>query len=252
MTIKAVILAAGRGQRLGSAGQIEPKCLLRFGPRSLLQRHLAQLHALAIGDIALCVGYRADLIRRELVNLGADPRVCTVANPDFERGSMVSLWHMREHLRCGHDLLLMDADVLCDGRMLARLVRSAHRNVFLMDRHFEAGEEPVKLCLLNGQLVEFRKRPAADLGYDQCGESVGFFRFSGAMAARLAMRAEHYIQRGVLDAPYEEAIRDLVLERPGDFGCEDVTGLPWIEIDFPADLERARDKVLPRLSGRLH
>jgi choline kinase len=47
--------------------------------------------------------------------------------------------------------------------------------------------------------------------------------------------------------PYEEAIRDVLLAEPRQFGYEDVTGLPWIEIDFPEDVKRARDDILPRL-----
>ena len=33
----------------------------------------------------------------------------------------------------------------------------------------------------------------------------------------------------------------------GTFGFEDITGLPWIEIDFPEDLRRAREDIVPRL-----
>ena len=67
------------------------------------------------------------------------------------------------------------------------------------------------------------------------------------MAERLAMRTEAYVAAGRRDAPHEEAIRDLALEYPAEFHIEDVTGLPWIEIDFPEDVARARDEILPRL-----
>jgi choline kinase len=33
----------------------------------------------------------------------------------------------------------------------------------------------------------------------------------------------------------------------GRFGFEDVTSLPWTEIDFPEDISRARDEVLPQI-----
>jgi choline kinase len=41
-------------------------------------------------------------------------------------------------------------------------------------------------------------------------------------------------------------MRDVILETPA-FGLADATGLPWIEIDFPADLRRAQREILPRL-----
>ncbi len=44
-------------------------------------------------------------------------------------------------------------------------------------------------------------------------------------------------------------MRDVLLsEPPGTFGYEDITGLPWIEIDYPSDLLRAERTILPRVS----
>ena len=39
----------------------------------------------------------------------------------------------------------------------------------------------------------------------------------------------------------------LLASPPGRFGFEDITGLPWIEIDFAADMARAASEILPRL-----
>jgi len=248
--MRALLLAAGRGIRLGPLGLERPKCLLPFEGRSLLARHLECLRALGVSEIAVAVGYRADEVRAELSAAGADLRVRAVENPRYERGSVVSLWTLREALCAGGDVILMDADVLYDAAILARLVERPG-NVFLMDRDFDdTGEEAVKLCLRRGVPVEFRKRVAKDLDHDGVGESVGFFRFGEAVARALAARCAAYVDAGRLDEPYEEAIRDLVLDDPTRFRVEDVTGLPWIEIDFPDDVRRAAEEVLPRLSQR--
>ncbi len=56
------------------------------------------------------------------------------------------------------------------------------------------------------------------------------------------------MRQGRRHEPYEETIRDVLLTSPrGAFSFEDITGLPWIEIDFAADIERANDEVLPRI-----
>jgi choline kinase len=246
--MRAVILAAGVGNRLGNTHS-GPKSLLAFGGKSLLARHLDTLAALGVGHVAICVGHEADRIRGEVETLNASDRVSTILNPDYREGSVVSLWTVRRYLEAGGDVLVMDADVLYDAAVLARLVTTGVTNCFLLDRDFEAGEEPVKLCLNRGLPVEFRKRLDPGLVYDLAGESVGFFRFSEAMGQRLARRTEYYVDRGGRDQPYEEAIRDLLLETPDAFGYEDVTGMPWIEIDFPEDVARARDEILPRLAA---
>ena len=35
---------------------------------------------------------------------------------------------------------------------------------------------------------------------------------------------------------------------PEKFGFEDISGIPWIEIDFPEDIERAHREIIPKLS----
>ncbi len=60
-----------------------------------------------------------------------------------------------------------------------------------------------------------------------------------------------YVTSGRRDQPYEEPMRDVMLAEPHLFGIEDVTGMPWIEIDFPEDLATPSGRSLPLLPLRL-
>ena len=246
--MRALILAAGMGWRLGGGTSQPPKSLLVFGGRTLMERHLEVLFDLGVERVHIGVGYRADLIEAEIARLGMRGFVETVYNPDYERGNVITLWRMRERLRGADHVLLMDADVLHDHRLLRRLVDSPHENCFLVDRELEPGEEPVKLCIAGTRIVEFGKAVDPTVRYDSLGESVGFFKLSPRMAAALADQCERYVEGGRLDAYYEDALRELVLAEAGAaFGFEDVTDLPWIEIDFAADVSKAERDILPRL-----
>lgn len=244
----AIILAAGRGSRLESAHADAPKCLLRLGGRSLLERHLLLLESAGVEALTLVVGHQHEKIAAELQRLAPALAVHTIYNPDFHAGSVISLWAAREPLTNGQDILLMDADVLYDQRMLNALVNTSHANCFLFDGDYTPGDEPVKICLRGQRLVEFRKQLADDLVYDRAGESVGFFRFDPAMARRLAAKTNTYRDQNQHDAPHEEALRDLLLADPEAFGYADVSGVPWIEIDFPDDILRAKQQILPALT----
>ncbi|MFO0996775.1 MAG: phosphocholine cytidylyltransferase family protein [Alphaproteobacteria bacterium] len=244
--MKAVILAAGVGQRLAGDGDDPPKALLRFGGRTLLARHIEILRPRGVEEIVVIAGYQAERITAEIARLGAGHFTRTVFNPDFREGSVVSLWTGRDAMRWGGDVLLMDADVLYDPRIMDRLLRSAHRNCFLMDREFEPGDEPVKLCLNDGHPAEFRKKIEGH--HEVVGESVGFFRFEAGAAAEVVAAVGRYVAAARRAEPYEEPIRDVLQTAPrGRFGVEDITGLPWIEIDFPEDVRRANDTILPLL-----
>jgi choline kinase len=241
------MLAAGIGARLsGGDDRFSPKALLRFDGKSLLERHIDILRRFGVGPMTLVVGYHRAEIAAEVAALGADGFVRLVDNPDYRFGSMVSLWAARDALAAGADVLFMDADVLYHPDLIGRLVHSRHASCLLMDRDFEPGDEPVKLCLRDGAPVEFRK--VVDVAYDTVGEWPGFLRLSPATARLVAAALQDLVDAGRFELPYEEAFRRVMLAAPaGTFGVEDITGLPWIEIDFPADLERARDVVLPRL-----
>jgi len=243
---RVLILAAGQGRRLGAS--VPPKVLLDFEGSSLLTRHIRILDNCGLRDITVVIGYRAEELRAEIVHLCRlrAPGVNLVRNPSFRNGSIVSLWRACAVLRSGAPVILMDADVLYDSRLIVRLLDSPHESCFLLDRSIEPGEEPVKLCIDRGRIVDFHKRPQIE--HQWHGESVGFFRFSPAIAAELAERVDEYIAEGRTQVEYEEPIRDLLLARDGSgFGYEDISGLPWIEIDFPADVERARRVVVPQL-----
>ena len=245
--MRAVILAAGRGRRLGSAGDERPKILLRFGGRTLLQRHIEILEYCGIDDIAVVVGYRALLVRDEIKRLGRANRIRLIENPRYAEGSVVSLWSAAAAFAGGRSTLLMDGDVLYDWRLMQRLTQSDRANCLLMDRNIEPGDEPVKLCISENRIVDFHKKPQHV--HEFHGESVGFFRLSPEIGAALLAGAGGYVARGRHDQEYEEPLRDLILaSAPDVFGYEDITGLPWAEIDFPLDVARARATVLPRLS----
>ena len=239
--MKAIILAAGRGERLGEAAGGRPKCLLQFGGKTLLQRHIEHLNGLGAERIIIVTGYRHRAIEAALAEADSAAPVETIVNPDYEAGSVVSLHCACEHLGDNTDSLLMDADVLYEPAILGRLFTTRYGNCFLLDREFEPGDEPVKLCVSGATPVEFRKQPDAGIAWDFQGESVGFFRFDAGVCRRLALKARSYLDNNRREEPYEEVIRDLLMETPQLFHFEDITGQAWIEIDFPADVERAAE-----------
>ena len=243
--MKAIMLAAGVGSRLsGGDDDHPPKVLLEFGGLTLLERHVRALQGAGVAGLTLVVGYRAPDVQRALDALSLGDFVRVIENKEFRRGSVVSLWTARDALAGSGDVIFMDADVLYHPALLERLIHAEAPNCFLYDREFEPGDEPVKICLRHGRPVEFRKIVGGV--YDQIGEWVGFLKLSEAYARRLADTLDAFVAEQRLDEPMEEAVRELLQASPaGAFGICDVTDLPWIEIDFAADVAKARDVILP-------
>jgi choline kinase len=246
--MRAIILAAGLGLRLQQPEPQLPKCLLQFGGHSLLERHLHLLARAQVDEVVLVLGFQHEQVRAQLARAQAALRPQFVLNKRFELGSVLSLDSASAALTAGGDVLVMDADVLYHERIMSALVAGERPvNRILIDREFEPGAEPVKVCVRAGIPIELRKQPDPGLQYDTIGESVGFFRFSAAGARRLAQLTRDYVASGRAAMPHEEAVRDMVREAVEPFEVADITGAPWIEIDFPVDVERAEHEILPRL-----
>ncbi|MDP6174259.1 MAG: phosphocholine cytidylyltransferase family protein [Rhodospirillales bacterium] len=245
--MRAIMLAAGMGNRLsGSNPKAPPKCLLSFGGKTLLQHHIEKLRGLGVAGLSLVIGYKSDEILTELENLQALDFVQSIHNSDYERGSILSLGCANDVLGWGEDILFMDADVLYPEHFLSRLIQPEKKNCFLFDGDFTPGDEPVKICLRQGEIVDFGKQVTE--AHDAIGEWPGFLSLSANMAKALANIIGAYMERGEVDRPYEDALHDLITQNePGTFGTVDISGNPWIEIDFPEDELRARSEILPRI-----
>jgi len=243
----AYMLAAGAGSRLDPDHEAPPKVLLRFGGRSLLQRHVEILRHFDIRELVMVVGYRADQIAREVQAIGAEDFVRLVENPNYRDGSLGSLWCLSQEFAAEVPSVLMDADVLYDHRLMARLLRSRHLNCLLLDREVGEDEDPLRVCIRDEQIVDFHKQPRA--AHDWQGQWIGFIRYSPAMARLQRDKIRPYIEARNFGVIYEEPMRDLLVAAPEPFGYEDVSELPWIEIDFPEDLEEAAQRIFPLLQA---
>lgn len=239
--MRAIILAAGVGWRLRPHTNATPKCLLELGGKSLLRRYLEAFAAVGVREAVLVVGHLREQIVAEAEQAPAGVSVRFIANEQYTRGNILSLWHARSEF--DDDVLIMDADILFPREMLARLLASPQSNVMAIDERFQDTGEEQKVVCEDGWVVEVTKKIGADPRIR--GEAVGFLRLSSEAAEVLRGILEEFIETGKDSLEYEETFRELAGEVP--IGVVEVGDLPWIEIDLEEDVSRARTAVLPAL-----
>ena len=239
--MRAIVLAAGVGWRLQPFMENTHKCLLNVGGKSLLLRYLEAFRALGVPEAVFVVGHLADRIRAEASKGPDGVAVRFITNEQFTRGNILSLWQAREEFT--DDILIMDADVLFPRELLARLLAYPEPNAIALDERFEETGEEQKVLCEDGWVVEVSKKAAGDPRIR--GEAVGLLRLSADAAEVLRSILEEFIETGKDSLEYEDAIRELAAEVP--IGVVEVGDLPWVEIDFQADLARAREHVLPMI-----
>lgn len=239
--MKAILLAAGVGKRLWPITQHRPKCLIELGGRTLLLRYLEALAGVGIKQAVIVVGYKQDMIRAAAGTGRCGVEVRYLANEQYQRGSITSLWLARTEL--DDDVLIMDADVLFHRQLLRRLMESSWPTALLLDETVSQRTEECMAIVRGGRVVALSKQMPAR--YDLAGEGVGFLKVQRADTGHLVGALKVCVDRGDLDMEYEDALQEFFTR--AKVGFETIGGLPWIEIDFPEDVARAERDVLPKL-----
>ena len=237
--MRGIILAAGKGSRLnGTAGE-SPKCLVKAGGVTLVERQIRALRNAGIDDIAVVVGSRADQVRRE-----CGQGVTYVENSRYaQTNSMYSLWLARPLLFEG--FVVLNCDVLFHPVLLSDLLTSRHENALLIDYRAAdqpLGDEEMKVQVRRGQVREMSKTMSPD---DADGENLGIAKFGPSGAAELVTIMDGLVAAGGLRDWAPRAFREFAQVRP--LHAIGTRGLPWIEIDFPEDYQRAVREVLPQI-----
>lgn len=225
--IDVIVLAAGRGTRLGTG---TPKALTPLRDETLVTRQLRLLAPLrdAGARFSVVVGHRAGELARAL----CEHHVDLVDNPAYATtGTARSLLAGLSSTHALSDALWLNADVVFDPGFAHSVVDRvlSGRGSFIGVRRGVTGEEEVKYRLdAQGRISELSKEVRHGTG-----EAIGVNFVTGADRAAFARalgRAEptDYFERGV----------ELSLEL--GWSAHDLTDHFAVEVDFPADLDIAR------------
>lgn len=113
---QAVIVAGGRGSRLGAIAGAMPKPLLEVGGRPFVEHLLYELARFGIEEVLLLVGPHAAAFRRALAPLRrADLGLALISEPK-PAGTAGALWYARKRL--APRFLLLNGDSILDGNLL--------------------------------------------------------------------------------------------------------------------------------------
>jgi choline kinase len=205
---------------------------------TLIERQFTYLRACGISQLAVVVGFQAERIRRV-----CGPDVEYVENPIFaETNSLYSLWLARHLFTNG--LVVMNSDVFFHPQLLRDLLTSEYEDAMLISwgNQTKYGDEEMKVKVRGGQLLDISKTMDPN---EADGENVGIVKFGAAGATVLTKELEKLIAEGARKSWAPRAFLEFSKTRP--LHAVSTRGFPWIEIDFPDDLRRAQDEILPKI-----
>lgn len=233
--MQAVILAAGSGSRLTVISHGLPKCLIPVGEKPLIQHQLEALSDAGIGKILVIVGYKADEVRKVVGN-----QVSYIENDQYEdTNSLYSLSLASEWVK--GPFVLMNCDVLFHPEILHRIMAKGG-NALAYDSTSSFGQEQTKVAIQEGRIVDIGKDLPKELSR---GENLGIMCFNAEGSKALIASVKSLAQNGWKKSWVIEAVRSACRVVP--IKGINIAGLPWVEIDFPSDYNRAQKEVWPAI-----
>ncbi|MEP7315979.1 MAG: phosphocholine cytidylyltransferase family protein [Sphingomicrobium sp.] len=241
--MKAIILSAGQGSRLGHLTDDRPKCLIEFDGRSLLDRQLDTLDTHGIDDVVVVTGFRDDQIEKALERrraAGEGPSVRTAFNPFYKVADNLGSLFLVKHELTG-DCLVWNGDTLVSKQLMAKVVANKRAGICVtVDRKESYDDDDMKVIRdeADGRLRAIGKRIPKGVN----AESIGLLAFCDGGAERFA----DAIDRAMRTAEgttiwYLRVIHHLAQD--GDVWTFDIKGEEWGEVDFPEDVAGAEQLV---------
>ena len=230
--MKAVIIAAGRGERLGYLTSQIPKPLITLKKHSLIEYVITSCKKARINDFLIVTGYKGELIQRKLgegKKLGVNIKY--VSNSQWQNGNATSLIAAREKLQDDKNFILSMSDPIYNEALIFKALNDYNgKPMVCVDRnpvHVKNLEDATKVMV------------RVDGSVKDIGKEIGDW---------------NYIDTGVFILPsnvfkiLDETVSELsklmmmLVEARKLVAC-DVTEIPWLDVDNLQDLEYARTVV---------
>lgn len=237
--MKAVILAAGLGNRLRPRTENLPKALIEIEGKPILEYSLMALEKSGLREVVIVVGFLGDLIRERFGRDYKGLKISYITNNDYSQtGSMYSFSQVKDLIK--EDVLLLESDLLYDPRVIEAILESSRKNCMLVAKKSGSGDE-VHICVgQDFRIMKLGKKLTEK--DDAIGEMVGISKFSKGFLASVFDRAQKDYEKGDMNYHYEECVlaQSLLGEPVHAFWHSD---LIWTEVDNEDDLKRARQQV---------
>ena len=230
--MKAVIIAAGRGERMGHLTSNIPKPLITLKKHSLIEYVITSCKKAGINDFLIVTGYKGELIQRKLgegKELGVNIKY--VANSRWQKGNATSLLVAREKLEADKYFILSMSDHIYNEALIFKALNDYDgKPMVCVDRspvHVKDLEDATKVMVrLDGSVKDIGKK-IVEWNYIDTGVFILPSNVFKVLDETVSELSKHMM---------------MLIEAKQLVAC-DVTEIPWLDVDNLQDLEYARTVV---------
>lgn len=229
--MQAIIMAAGKGSRLGALTEGKPKSFVEIKGKRLIEYNLQLLRQFGVDDIIIVTGYRCEDFE-ELTRDMQDVRC--IYNPFYETMNVLGSFFMGMGV-LQDDFIYLHADTLCEPAIFEKMLHTK-ADVVLPVEYGKCDEEAMKVRSENGKIVQLTKQMPVEAAE---GEFIGIAFFRKGVIPTLQEKVKRLMKEKEFSEYFERAIQRLIDEEEFQIEALPTDGAFWVEIDFVEDYERA-------------
>lgn len=234
--LKAVILAAGIGSRLGELTQDKPKSLLKINEQTLIEYQIEILQDFGIRneDIYIIAGHKFEILKNFLSNRY---HVNFIFNSKYQKWNNIYSFYLIKTIPfITENFLLINSDTLFHRNIMENVskVFSDSWNYLVVDVDKKLDVEEMKVLIEHGFIKKIDKSLNPKTAN---GEYIGLAKFNRPKLNTLFQCIESQINQGLTYLWYENSL-DLALDSLR-LKYIPTMGYPWIEIDTLEDYQMA-------------
>jgi choline kinase len=233
--MQAIIMAAGKGSRLGEITQGKPKSFAEIKGIRLIDYNIALLRHHGIKPIIIVTGFCSEAFEKAF---DGAPDIEFVFNPFYDHANVIgSFWAGMHRLKDG--FIFIHADSICDPCLFEELIKTPGDIVLPVDRN-TYNEEAMGVRCRDGRVVEISKNiPVGEAD----GEFIGLAKISNSLLPQIKEEAVTVLKNKQYTEYFEAAIQRVIDKQSHNIVTLPTNGRFWAEIDFIEDYEKAVQEI---------
>lgn len=179
--MQAIMLAAGKGSRLGKLTKNNTKCMLEINGISLLERTIIALKKAKINKLILVVGYKADNLKKYIKDKKLDKKIDIeyVENKDYDTTNNIYSLYLAKDYFYKDDTILLESDIIYDENLIKELIKSDYENAVVVSKYQQWMDGTVVTIDEDDNITEFIEKANFDYGkIDNYYKTVNIYKFS--------------------------------------------------------------------------
>lgn len=233
--MQAIIMAAGKGSRLGKLTDGKPKSFVEIKGKKLIDYNLKLLEKYGVDEIIIVTGYQCEAFEELMRDVN---NVKFVYNPFYEMMNVLGSFYMGMDM-LDDDFIYLHADTICEPKIFEKLVQS-EADIILPVDYKPCDDEAMKVRSENGQVVQITKRMPNEIAE---GEFIGMASFKKKVIPSLKEKTKQLMKEKAFNEYFESAIQRLIDDKKFDIKTVPTDGAFWAEIDFMEDYEKAAENI---------